>query len=65
MYVPTANPIAVHIASLRPNQYATPGRPINSHPLISDASALNAVNHGPMVLPPRKKLLLLSLARFA
>ena len=53
-YVPTARPMAVHAASARPHQYATPGRPIKSQPLISDASALMAVTHGPRLRPPRK-----------
>ena len=54
IYVPTARPIAVHAASAIPHQYATPGRPMSSHPDISDASALIAVTQGPRLLPPRK-----------
>ena len=41
-------------ASAIPHQYATPGRPMRSHPDMSDASALIAVTHGPRLLPPRK-----------
>ena len=52
-YVPMASPIAVHAASATPVRYATPGIPINSQLLISDASALMAVTSGPSCLPPR------------
>ena len=54
MYVPTARPMAVQDASATPHQYATPGRPMSSQPLMSLASALIAVTQGPSVLPPRK-----------
>lgn len=52
-YVPTARPIAVHPESHTPDMYATPGRPIRSQLLISEASALMAVTIGPSFLPPR------------
>ena len=53
-YVPINKPIAVQPAPARPVQYASPGKPIKSHPDISDASALNAATQGPKVLPPKK-----------
>ena len=53
-YVPIARPIAVHMASDAPVKYATPGRPMRSHPDMSDASAESAVSHGPSPRPPRK-----------
>ena len=49
-----ARPIAVQTASARPHQYARPGSPISSQPLISEASALIAVTHGPNERPPKK-----------
>jgi hypothetical protein len=64
-YVPIARPIATHAASATPHQYATPGSPIRSHPLISDASALIAVTQGPSDLPPRKNASLFLFAFFA
>ena len=42
------------MASAAPVKYAKPGKPISSQPLISEASALNAVNHGPTPRPPAK-----------
>ena len=52
-YVPIASPIAVHAASATPVRYASPGRPIRSQLLMSDASALIAVTKGPSFLPPK------------
>ena len=52
-YVPTANPIAVHIGSATPLRYASPGKPISSHDDMSEASALIAVTNGPSFRPPR------------
>ena len=52
-YVPIARPIPVQAASAIPVAYATPGRPISSQPLMSDASALIAVTNGPSFLPPK------------
>ena len=46
--------LAVQAASAMPHQYATPGRPMRSQPLMSDASALIAVIQGPSERPPRK-----------
>ena len=54
MYVPTARPIAVHAASAIPHQYAKPGNPIKSQPLMSLASALIAAIQGPSERPPKK-----------
>ena len=65
MYVPTARPAAVQNASASPHQYATPGRPISSQPLMSDASALIALTHGPKLLPPRKNFSVSAFARRA
>ena len=53
IYVPIASPNAVQNASAIPEIYATPGSPIRSQLLISDASALIAVTNGPSFLPPR------------
>ena len=53
IYVPTASPAAVQNASASPVQYASPGSPMRSQPLISDASALKAAIQGPRDLPPR------------
>ena len=49
-----ARPMAVHAASAMPHQYATPGRPMSSQPLMSEASALIAVIQGPRERPPKK-----------
>ena len=51
--IPMARPMAVHAASAVPVRYATPGSPIRSQLLMSDASALMAVTNGPNFLPPR------------
>ena len=53
IYVPIARPIAVYADVATPLRYATPGNPINSQLLMSDASALIAVTNGPSVLPPK------------
>ena len=52
-YVPMARPSAVQVGCASPVSIASPGRPISSHELISDASALIAVTNGPSRLPPR------------
>ena len=64
-YVPIKSPIAVQAASAAPHQNATPGRPMSSQPLMSEASALIAATQGPRPRPPRKKSSLLSFARRA
>ena len=64
-YVPMAKPIAVHMASDAPVKYATPGKPMSSHPDMSDASAESAVSHGPKPRPPRKYSSLDEFDRFA
>ena len=51
--VPSARPIPIHTLPM-PNAKILPGKPIKSQPLISDACALIAVTHGPILRPPIK-----------
>ena len=51
-HVPNVRPTAIHTPEI-PVVYARPGTPMSIQPLISDASALSAVIHGPSCRPPR------------
>ena len=51
--VPIPRPIAVHEGSAIPLKYASPGIPMSSQLLISEASALIAVTRGPILRPPK------------
>ena len=51
--VPMARPMPIQIWP-KPKARILPGRPISSHADMSDACALIAVTHGPMLRPPRK-----------
>ena len=50
-HAPAVRPIASH-ASTRPERYTAPGRPMSSHPDMSDAPADSAATPGLRLRPP-------------